>query len=104
MSKLLVATPKKLSIDGFAPYGKAILTPTGTPLKTGDVWDCWFGLGNLSPGEHSIGIVQTRPSTTYIKVMEREPKTEFLLPITGSVIQAVALPKDLSDPSQQSHA
>lgn len=96
--------PEPLSIEAFAPFGQAILAPTRPAKKTGEDWDCWFGLGDFSRGKHVVGIVQTRPVPGIIEAMEREPKTEFLLPITGPIIQVVALPGDLADQRLQPDA
>jgi ureidoglycolate lyase len=95
---------EELTIDGFAPYGQAILLPEDPAPKQGEDWDCWFPLGTVSEGRTAVGIVTTRPTDGLITAMEREPKMEFLLPTSGAVIQAVALPGDLSDHTQQPDA
>jgi ureidoglycolate hydrolase len=104
MGREITIKPQELTVEGFAPYGQAILPPQTPAPKRGDDWDCWFPLGSFSPGEVAVGIVTTRPCGEPICAMEREPKTEFLLPISGPVIQTVALPGDLSDHTQQPDA
>lgn len=104
MSQEHIVMAEELTVEGFAPYGQAILVPEDPPPKTGEDWDCWFGLGGLSESRPAVGIVLTRPTDGFIATMEREPTTEFLLPISGPVIQAVAVPGDLTDHSQQPDA
>jgi len=104
VSKEYVVTPEELSPEAFAPYGEAVVMPSTPALKTGEDWECWFGLGSFGACEPVVGIVVTRPTDGRIAAMEREPKVEFLLPITGPVVQAVALPGDLSDHTQQPDA
>ena len=101
MSREYVVTAEPLTVGEFAPYGQAILPPQHPAPKRGDDWDCWFPLGTFSVGTQAVGIVTTRPTLAPITAMEREPKTEFLLPITGPLIQAVALPGNLSDHSEE---
>jgi ureidoglycolate lyase len=96
-----IVIAEELSVGAFAPYGQAILQPTTPAPITGTDWECWVALGELGEGNPSVGIVVTRPVDNVVKAMEREPKTEFLIPITGPVIQTVALPGDLADHSQQ---
>jgi ureidoglycolate lyase len=104
MGKVYTVTPEELTAEGFAPYGQVVLPPEPPAPKFGDDWDCWFGLADLGHMRPSVGIVRTRPSRSAITTMEREPKPEFLLPISGPVVQAVALPGDLSDHTQQPDA
>lgn len=99
-----IVIPEELTAERFAPYGQAILFPDNPAPKRGEDWDCWLPLGRLSEGTHAVGIVTTRPTDGQITTMEREPKTEFLLPINGAVVQAVALPGDLTDHTQQPDA
>lgn len=101
MSKKHIVIAEELTVEGFAPYGQAILSPDLPAPTSGEDWDCWFQLGDFSPGNHAVGIVHTRPTDDLIRVMEREPKTEFLLPITGPIVQAVAKPGDLTNHEQQ---
>ncbi len=99
-----IVTPEELTVDGFAAYGQAILLPEDPAPKKDEGWDCWFPLGTFSEGKAAVGVVTTRPTDGLITAMEREPKTEFLLPISSAVIQSVALPGDLSDHAQQPDA
>ncbi len=104
MGREYVLKPEELSSEAFAPYGQAVLVPQTPAPKTGDDWNCWFGLGCFGECEPVVGIVVTRPTDGLIAAMERETKVEFLLPITGPVVQSVALPGDLSDHTQQPDA
>lgn len=97
MNKQINVQVEALTVERFAPYGEAILVPSVPAPKTGDDWDCWFGLGVLRCTNPKVGIVITRPASGRFDAMEREPIVEFLLPITGAVIQAVGLPGDLGD-------
>jgi ureidoglycolate lyase len=90
--------------ENFSPFGQAIQRPAGVAPKRGDDWDCWVPLARLGLGDPSIGIVSTRPTEGIIRAMEREPKTEFLLPISGPVIQAVAPRGDAPEYQSQPEA
>jgi len=79
-----------LDQENFSSFGHTIQRPEIVAPKQGEDWDCWVPLARLGSGDPSVGIVTTRPTDGIIRVMEREPKTEFLLPISGPVIQAVA--------------
>ncbi len=104
MNQKHVIKPQALTKETFAPYGQAITVPEVPAPKTGVDWDCWFKLGDLGALRPSVGIVTTRPTKALISTMEREPKPEFLLPISGPVIQTVALPGDLENHEQQPEA
>ena len=104
MNREYIVAPEPLTVASFAPYGQAILPAQPPAPKRGDDWDCWFPVGTLSPGTQAAGIVTTRPTKAPITTMEREPKTEFLLPITGPLIQAVAIPGDITDHFEQPDA
>lgn len=104
MSREIIVTPEPLTVESFAPYGQAILVPQPPIPKSGDNWDCWFGLGTFSKGEMVVGFVATRPTEAPITTMERETKTEFLIPITGPLIQTVAKPGNLSIHTEQPDA
>jgi ureidoglycolate lyase len=99
-----VVTAEELSVEAFTPYGQAILPPTTPAPKMGEDWDCWFGMGSFGASDPVVGMVLTRPTDGVVTAMEREDKVEFLIPISGPVIQAVALPGDLSDHTQQPDA
>ena len=83
-------------IDAFAT---AILVPN-RPARTGLGWDCWFGLGEMSLGRIHAGIVRTRPAGGLVPMMERHPTTEFLVPISGPVIQPLGLPGNFDNHSE----
>lgn len=104
MTQEYIIQIEDLTEEGFAPYGKAILVPANPAPKTGDDWDCWFMLGGLPAGDQQVGIVKTRPSDGRVLAMEREPAEEFLLPISGPVVQAVGLPSNLQDHTEQPRA
>lgn len=106
MSKIIEIHPEPLTSDRFAPYGTAILLPSAPAPKKGKDWDCWFYLGRLGVSEENptVGIVHTRLSDDLIEHMEAHLHPEFLLPVTGPVIQPVALPLDPSDPNPQPDA
>jgi len=97
MGREYMIKPEELTVEGFAPFGLAILKPRPPAPKSGNDWDCWFPLGTLSRGEMAVGVVVTRPCNALITAMEREPKTECILPVNSPIIQAVALPGDLAD-------
>jgi len=84
--------------ENFSLFGQAIMRPAGVAPKRGEDWDCWVPLGRLGQGDPSVGIVTTRPTDGIIRAMEREPKTEFLLPVSGPVVQVVAPRPDVPGP------
>lgn len=95
---------EELTVEGFSPYGQAILAPTTPAPKTGVDWDCWFGMGRFGVCDPVVGMVLTRPTDGRVCAMEREDKVECLIPISGAVIQTVAVPGDLQDHTQQPDA
>lgn len=101
MAREHIVIAEELSVRGFAPYGQAILPPTTPAPKTGVDWDCWFELGELGESKPVVGMVVTRPVDGVVSAMERETKTEFLIPISGPVIQTVAVPGNLGDHTEQ---
>lgn len=94
-------TPEELTPEAFAAYGTAIVMPPTPASVSGTDWEAWLGLGSFGECNPGVGMVLTRPTDGKIFAMEREPKVEFVLPITGPIVQAVALPGDLSDHTQQ---
>ena len=101
MKRDYVIVPEELSFSGFAPYGNAVMLPDKQATKRGEDWDCWFEIAHFGICQPSVGIVVTRPTDGIIYTMEREPKPEFLLPISGPVVQAVALPGDLTNYNEE---
>lgn len=101
IQKETIVRVQGLSCEAFAPYGKVVLRPTTPAPKTGSDWDCWVGVGLLPGSNLQLGQVITRPTDYRFTTMEREPTEEFLLPITGPVVQAVALSSNLSDPTEE---
>lgn len=95
-----VVTAEELSAEGIAGYGRAIEIPHDVEPRRGLGWECWFGPARMSAGEPLIGIVRTRPAHGMVPSMERHPTTEFLVPITGAVIQPLGLPGDFDDHGQ----
>ena len=100
----VIVRAQRLTPEAFAPYGKVVLRPTTPAPKTGSDWDCWFGVGLLPGSNLQLGQVITRPTDYRVTTMEREPTEEFLLPITGPVVQTVARPGNLSDPTEEPDA
>lgn len=101
MDNVIKLKAEPLTDEGFTPYGKAILLPANPAPKKGDNWDCWFGFGSLAGEDSTIGIVLTRSSKGLIEHMEAHLHPEFLIPITGPIIQAVALPKENGIPGER---
>jgi len=83
--------PKDLNENNFVKYGTAILKPLEKPLKYGNNWDCWIGLGSLGKMEGTVGVVQTRMSDELVDSMEAHGKPEFLVPINAPIVQPVAV-------------
>jgi ureidoglycolate lyase len=90
MERVIIA--EELTAEAIAGYGTAIEAPADLTPRVGLGWQCWFGLGTMSRGEPLVGIVKTRPAGGIVPMMERHPTTEFLLPISGPVIQPLGLP------------
>ncbi len=91
--------PEPLTVEGFAPFGKAILRPVQdeSMTKAGSHWECWFGVEDLTPGKGTLGIVTTRWTDEAINVMEAHSARELLMPLDKPIIQAVAPPADMDD-------
>lgn len=97
MGKEFTVVAEELTVAGMAAYGQAILPPVGAAPRSGMNWDCWFGVGTLSRAQPLVGIVKTRPAGGLVPMMERHPTTEFLIPISGPVIQPLGLPGNFDD-------
>lgn len=96
-----IVTPEELTLEGFMPYGEAVLIPQNPSPFSGKGWECWFPRGGLGDQSASVGIVVTKPTDGVIEAMEREPIKEFLLPLTAPIIQAVAPPGDINNPNEK---
>jgi ureidoglycolate lyase len=96
-----IVTPQELTLEGFAPFGEAILIPKTASSSFGKAWECWFPLGDLGDQIGSVGMVITSPTDGLIESMEREPTKEFLVPLRDPIVQAVAPPGDVEDPNEQ---
>lgn len=101
MGKIIEIKAEPLTVESFSKYGTAILSPSTPAPKVGKNWDCWFGFGDVEGGSDTIGMVLTRPSSDLIEHMEAHLHPEFLIPITGAVIQAVALPDKDGNPGEK---
>ena len=91
--------PQPLTVEDFAPFGEAILRPVKDEslTKAADHWECWFGVGDLTPGTSTLGIVTTRWTDKPIDVMEAHSARELLMPIDKPIVQAVAPNADMDD-------
>jgi len=103
MGRQYVVEAEELTVEGFAPYGQAILVAETAAPKVGDDWDCWLGLGHFGTGEQSVGFVRTRPTGKPIVHMERH-LGEFLVPVASPVVQAMAVPGDLHSRNEKPDA
>ncbi len=104
MHRSINVIPQRISDHWVEPYGSYIRLPLEAANKTGNNWNCWAWLTHMGSMKPAVGMVTTAPCFDPIDKMEREPKAELLIPITGAVIQTVALPGDLSDHSEQPDA
>ena len=97
--KIIELTPEPLTVETFAPYGKAVLHPKtmGDPSKAADHWECWVGVGDMTTGTASLGIVTTRWTDKPINVMEAHTVREVLMPLDKTIVQVVAEPGDMED-------
>lgn len=103
--KTFSLVPLELTIEGFAPYGQAVLGPTGKPNYAGYRWTSLFPAGQAHVPLGEVGWVLTEPLEELVVTgMEREPEVEMIWPVTGSLIHVVALPGKLTDHAQQPDA
>lgn len=94
--------PTVLSVEGlseaeFAAFGTAILEPAVEPTSHGDGFQCWFGVGTLRGHDFRLGQVVAEKPAHGITKMERHDHAEFLLPVTGPLVQVVAPAGDFSN-------
>ena len=97
MTAQLQRTPVALSAEAFEPFGRAVTLPSGSPSSFGDHFDCWFNMAELTGRDLKLGQVIARRGEGIVATMERHPDIEFLLPVTGPLIQVVAPGRDLAD-------
>ena len=57
--------------------------------------DCWFNVAELTGQDLKLGQVIARRGDGTVEAMERHPDVEFLVPVTGPLIQVVAPGRDL---------
>ncbi|MGY8994881.1 MAG: ureidoglycolate lyase [Alphaproteobacteria bacterium] len=93
-----------LTAEGFAPFGRAVPMPSGSPTSKGAGFDCWFNVAELTGQNLKLGQVVARRGDGSVRVMERHPDIELLVPITGPMIQVVAPGRDLTDATEQPRA
>jgi hypothetical protein len=78
--------------------------PSGSPTSKGAGFDCWFNVAELTGQNLKLGQVVARRGDGSVRVMERHPDIELLVPITGPMIQVVAPGRDLTDATEQPRA
>ena len=93
-----------LSDKAFANFGQVVTGPKNPPSSSGAGWQCWFGEATLHDKDLLIGQVLTTPGDGTLRCMERHPNEELLVPITGSVLQALCQPGEKFLPSESPHA
>jgi len=93
-----------LSAEAFAPFGQAVTLPAGSPSSFGEHFDCWFNMAELTGQDLKLGQVIARRGEGIVTTMERHPDVEFLLPVTGPLIQVVAPGRDIADNNEQPEA
>ena len=102
--KELVVPARSLKTEDFSPFGQAIgrQIPPGT--SSGPGWECWCDIATLTEANMRLGQVLTQPANAPITVMERHPDEELLLPVTGTLLQALAKPGAMDNPAQEPDA
>lgn len=92
---------RELSEEAFAPYGNVVCLPNNLPTKKGQGWKCWLPVSLVSiTTDLGIGLVVTQERPLVVTEMERHvSREEILWPTDKAVVQPMALPKDLDDPS-----
>lgn len=98
-NEALELTP--LTAEAFAPFGRAVPLPSGSPTSKGAGFDCWFNVAELTGQNMKLGQVIARRGDGLVRAMERHPDIELLVPITGPMIQVVAPGRDLADATEQ---
>jgi len=96
---------RTIAIERFEPhfigkFGKPLSFSGLQPTSTGEWWKCWEGCAELSAGRQWVGFVQAAAGTPLISEMEREPGSEMIIPVSGRIVQVVAL----SNPAGQTVA
>ena len=99
--KITEIVPEELSVEGFKPFGVAIMEPGDPAGREGDNWKCWVGVEDLSPGNSSLGIVTVSWNGAPVDEMEAHGHRELLMPLKDPIIQAVAIPADMEDINAQ---
>lgn len=98
--KEIVLRAQALSSVDFSPFGRAIGRPKAPGTSSGPGWECWFDIATLRNANMRLGQVLTQPVSGPITAMERHPDEELLLPVTGPLLQALAKPGVLDNPTQ----
>ncbi len=89
--------------ETFDEFGRIVALPTSPPPRSGPGWDCWYGYQILEcRWPIYMGGVLTKFRPIVVDVMERHTHTfELLYPHGHSLIQPLALPRNLDDPDAQ---
>jgi ureidoglycolate hydrolase len=100
----IICALQSLTAGAFEPFGRAVSQPAGNPTSRGEGFDCWFNVAELTGQNLKLGQVVAHRGDGTVTTMERHPDIEFLVPITGPMIQVVAPGRDLADATEQPRA
>lgn len=82
---------ERLTTTAAERFGKALVFGDRQATSRGDWWQCWEGCAELSAGQQWVGFVEAAARIPVISEMEREPGTEIIIPVRGTIVQVVAL-------------
>lgn len=91
MAQVRTVVIEPLSPQSASKYGKALTFSDVSATSVGDWWKCWEGCAELSAGKQWVGFVKAAAGIPLIAEMEREPGTEMIIPVSGTIVQTVAL-------------
>jgi ureidoglycolate lyase len=90
--------PQDLTDLAFKPFGQIVRMTSETHLPGGHYWDTWVTWPRIDPPLDSFGTVVARRPESPIVLMEAHTCQELLAPITGAIVQPLALGADMNDP------
>jgi ureidoglycolate hydrolase len=91
MQKIRTIPVERLTVDAAEKFGKVLAFGDRQASSRGDWWQCWEGCAELSAGRQWVGFVEAAAGMPAISEMEREPGTEMIIPVQGTIVQVVAL-------------
>lgn len=95
--KTPVVVAQSLSEDVFRPYGQILRMSAESELPGGHFWNTWITWPQVDPPLDTFGTVVTKKPLAQIDTMEAHTCQELLVPISGPIVQPLALGADMAD-------